>query len=185
MNTEWCALKRPIIRFGYGGHSDRGIVETERLGPGDAETLESKFTGADYDVRLLAIESDGQTASIEITRKGGGRPADENETRTVRLINRKKRETYADALKDHKDATAAYAGLKSNQSPDSGSPHRVVALPFKGNGDYVVVAYAEISTPGTVGKLLGNAPKAKLYVSEGALQEPLDYGSMGAGGGGP
>ncbi len=77
-----------------------------------------------------------------------------------------------DVLKDQKEGLEAGADmLLSGHAP---GPHKVVAFPFKGNGDYLVVAYASISVPGKLGK----APTAKVYVSEGKLEAPLDYTAM-------
>lgn len=176
MNEEWCSLRTPITRLGYGNHESRGFVETGALKVGGQKVRRSKFTGATYGIKLLEIEpgpDEKPTASIEIIRTGSD---GEMETRTVELAGWTWPETYAEVVKDHDGALDAYDALLAGRAS---GPHRVVALPFKGNDKYVVAVYAtDISIPGTACKLLGQTKSAKLRVSEGRLDAPLNYAAV-------
>lgn len=176
MNTEWCSMKTPITRLTYGNHSGRGFVETGEMRVGDKDVRHSKHTGADYEIKLLEIgqgADETPTARVEITRTNPYSEA--KETRNAELVDWTAPRTYAEVLKDQKE------GLEAGVAPLSGNasePHKVVAIPFEGNGTYLVVAYASISVPGKLGKMVGKVPTAKLYVSEGRLDAPLNYSLM-------
>lgn len=170
-------MKTPITRLAYWGHPGRGVVETDALEVGDRDVRFSKYTGAEYEIKLSEIEggtdAERPTARVEITRTHNS--TEKKETHTVELVDWTEPLTYEAVLKDQKEGLDAGVALLSGQAT---GPHKVVAIPFEGNGTYLVVAYASISVPGTLGKMVGKVPTAKLYVSEGRLDAPLNYSLM-------